>query len=546
MSHHPPQDPLHLGRQAADDWRWAEAFELLHRAAEDHPLDGEDLERLAFSAHLVGREDDYDAAMERAHEAFLAGNTPRAARSAIWLTLAMMDRGDMARGGGWLARARRLLESHDGDCVERGYVLLPAALQLLGSGDGEAALAAFGDALSIGERFGETDLVTLGRLGVGQALVEGGQVDAGTALFDEVMVTVTTGGVSPTIAGIVYCAVIETCYGVFDIRRAHEWTTALRAWCDEHPDLVPFRGQCLTYRAEVMRLQGAWPDALEEARRAEALLTQPFVHPAAGASLYEQAELHRLRGEFRLAEEGYRKASRWGRHPEPGLALLRLAQGRVAPAAAAMRRGLAEARDTPTRSRLLPAFVEVMLAAGDLEAARDAARELTEIASRFDVAFLRAASAQAEGHVLLVEGNPQAAVAALRRAWSEWQELHAPYEAARVRVLIARACEALGDDDSAEMERDAARWAFERLGASADLATIEAASAPSPDIAGGLTPRELEVLRLVATGRTNRQIATDLVISEKTVARHVSNILAKAEVSSRTGAVAYAHDRGLL
>jgi ATP/maltotriose-dependent transcriptional regulator MalT len=299
-------------------------------------------------------------------------------------------------------------------------------------------------------------------------------------------------------------------------------------------------------RAEIMLLHGAWADAVEAARRA----CERFVHghdqAASGAAFYQQAELHRLRGEFAEAEEAYRQASRWGRKPEPGLAQLRLGQGQVGAAKRALRRAVDEAAERRTRSRLLPAYVEIMLAADDIPAARVAADELAEIAASLDAPFLRATSAHARGAVLLAEGDARAAAAPLRQAWAVWQELDAPYEAARVRVLIGLACRELGDEDSAQMEFDAARWVFQRLGAAPALARVEELSRVAPKPAGALTAREVQVLRLVAAGMSNRAIAAELAISEKTIARHLSNIFTKLDLSSRAGATAFAYKHGLV
>jgi DNA-binding CsgD family transcriptional regulator len=286
---------------------------------------------------------------------------------------------------------------------------------------------------------------------------------------------------------------------------------------------------------------------MDEARRACEARSQSPDQPAVGAAFYQRAELHRLRGEFARAEEAYRQVSRWGRSPQPGLAQLRLAQGQVAAAEAAIRRAVDEAQDRAARAKLLAAQVEIALAASDIPAARAAADALSEIAAEIAAPFLHAVAAHAMGAVLLGEGDARAALAALRRAWTAWQEIEAPYEAARVRVLIGRACRALGDEDTAEMELDAARWAFRQLGAAPDLVRVEALSKKAvATAAGGLTAREAQVLRLVAAGKTNREVAADLFLSEKTVARHVSNIFTKLGLSSRSAATAYAFRHGLV
>ena len=511
---------------------------------EVHNLSAADeAEAAAFDTLLRGDEVLGLGQLEQAHEAHLAVDGMRGAlRTATWLTILLMERGELARGGGWMARLRDLADRCDEDCIELGYALLPVALRQIGAGDPAGARATFAEALARADRFHDPSLAALGRMGTGQSFLREGRIREAVAWFDEAMVRIAGGAVRPMIAGIVYCGTIEACFATFDMRRAQEWTNALTAWWEAHPEVSQFRGQCLIYRAELMRLHGAWAAAMDEAERArEALSTPP--QPALGATLYEQAELHRHRGEFGPAEEAYREASRWGRHPEPGLALLRLAQGRHSAAAASIRRALQEAADPVTRLRLLPAAVEIAVATGDLDAADDAAQALRTIAEQHEAELPRALASQAEGRVRLAREDASGALPLLRAAWAAWQHLDAPYESARVRALIAQACESLGDTETAALEREGAAWTFRELGAAPDLAALEPAAQRPP---AGLTPRELEVLRLVAAGKSNRDIAEALVISEKTVARHVSNILAKVDAPSRTAAAAYARDHGLL
>lgn len=538
---------LDLGRDAVRRHAWQEAFTRLSAADEQSPLEPADLETLASAAHLLGKDGESADLRARAHHAFLGrGEVERAARCAFWLAMGLFEHGEAARAGGWLARARRLLDDGRRDCVEQGYLLLPVARQQAAAGDVAAAYASFAQAAEIAERFGDRDLMVLARHGVGRALIRRGDVARGVGLLDEVMVAVTGGEVTPVVAGVVYCSVISACYDMFDLRRAQEWTAALSRWCDSQPELVPYRGECQVRRAEIMQLHGAWPDAADEARQACERLSRPPEQPSVGEAYYQLAELHRLRGEFAEAEVAYRAASRW-RKAQPGLALLRLAQGQLDTARAAIRGSLDETTGDAARARVLSACVEIALAASDIAEAESAARELGEIAGRLDARYLAALADQANGAVRLAQGRPREALAALRRAWTAWGELEAPYEAARARVLVSQACRSQGDRDTAELELDAARAAFERLGAAPELARLEALSrAEAPRGASPLSAREVQVLRLVASGKTNRAVAAALGISEKTVARHVSNIFTKIGVSSRAAATAYAYQHDLV
>lgn len=539
---------LRQARDSFDRSAWGEAYEGLAAADGRGPLASEDLERLAIAAQLLGRPDESASAGARAHlEAIREGDVERGVRCAIWLGMALMQRGEMAQAGGWLARAARLIEETGYDGVERGSLLVPQALQSLMAGEPAAALAIFEQVAVIAERYGDRDLLTLGRLGRGQSLIAMSDAARGVPLLDEAMTAVIAGDVSPIVAGIVYCAVIEACQSLFDVRRAQEWTTALSRWCEGQPDLVPFRGNCLVYRAELMRFHGAWQDAADEAQRAREWLSRPPPEPAVGEALYQLAELDRLRGAFASAEATYREASSWERRPEPGLALLRLAQGDVDAAAASIRRALAEATDDLARARLLEPQVEIALAAGDIAAARVAADGLASLAEAFGAPLLRAMADRSDGAVRLAEGDVDGALGVLRRAWDAWRDLDAPYEAARVRLLVGRACRELGDLHGAALEFEAAREVFERLRAAPDLARLERESAAfATRRPAGLSPREVEILRLIAAGNTNRAIAAAVGISERTVDRHVSNIFTKLDVSTRAAATAFAYEHDLV
>ena len=496
---------------------------------------------------MLGRDDEWASVLERAHHAYLAAGEPLpAVRCALWVGTNFAARGEFGAATGWLGRAQRLLEREEGDHVERGYLLLPAVFGHEAAGDYDAAAATAAEAAEIAQRFDEPDLFALAVLSQGQMLIRGGRIRDGLPLLDEGMVAVTGGELSPIVTGLVYCGVILACQEIYELGRAREWTAALTRWCGRQPGLVAFTGRCLVHRAEVMQVRGAWQEALEEAHRAGIRLTETMNQRAAGLAFYRQGELYRLIGQFGAAEDAYRTASRFGWEPQPGLALLRLAQGRRDAAAAAIRRVTAEAAEPLKRAGLLPAYVEIMVAAGDLDEAREACGELEKIAEGFESAMLGAMVAHARGSVELAAGEAGAALVPLRRAWEVWQELEAPYEVARARVLVAMACRALGDTDTAELELEAARDTFEALGAEPELARVDSLTAGARPTAHGLTVRELEVLRLVAAGKSNRDIASALVISEHTVARHIQNILGKLRLPSRTAATAFAFEHDLV
>lgn len=539
---------IQRGRELYGRRAWGEAYRSLALADQAAPLEAGDLERLAISAYLIGRDDDYLTALERAHHGHLvAGEDIRAVRCAFWLGLRLLFRGEIGRATGWLARARRLLDGEEGELVDHGYLLLPVIQQLLDAGDFDAAYASAADAAEIGDRFAEPDLAACARHLQGRALLRQERVEEGLALLDEAMVAVSAGDLSPIMTGLIYCSVIDGCRQVYALGRAREWTSALTRWCEEQPEMVSFTGICSVHRAEILQLHGAWRDAFEEARRASERSAQAANRSAAAAAVYQEAEVHRLRGEFAAAEDAYLSASQGGWDPQPGLALLRVAQGRSDAAATAIRRVVRATTDRLERIKLLPAYVEILLAVGELEEAGVACRELEEVAERFDTRVLSAMAAYARGAVELAEGDAQDALVSLGGAFEVWQEVGAPYEAARVRVLTGLACRALGDEEGGRLELEAARVVFEELGAAPDVVHLESLTHEAPsEHAHGLTPRELEVLRLVAAGDTNRAIATKLSLSTRTIDRHVSNIFTKIDVPSRAAATAYAYEHDLI
>jgi DNA-binding CsgD family transcriptional regulator len=540
-------DGLGSGRDHFDGRRWVDAHRELSDADRERPLSAADLELLAVSAYMVGLENEYLAVLERAYRAHLdAGEPRRATRAAFWVGVNLARRGEMGPASGWLGRARRLLDGEDGECVEHGYMLLPRIFELEGAGDWDEAADLGGEAMAIGERHGDADLVALLGHERGRCLIRAGRIADGLGLLDESMVAASGGELSPIVTGIVYCGVILACQEAHEPRRAREWTATLTDWCERQPEMVAFTGRCLIHRAELMQLGGEWEEALMEARRAAERSRRGENAPAVGEARYREGDLHRLRGDLDAAERAYREASGFGREPQPGLALLRLAQRDREAAAGSIRRVLDETVDAGRRGALLPAYIEIMLATGDLEAVAAATEELERLAEAFASPALEAAACAARGAQELATGRAQEALPSLRRSADAWSSMEAPYETARVRELIGRACRALGDGEAARLELDAARATFARLGAAPDLERLEAPTGRPAVAAGGLTDRELEVLRLVAAGSSNREIAAELVISEHTVARHLQNIFAKLGVSSRTAATAFAFSHDLI
>ncbi|WP_417234558.1 LuxR C-terminal-related transcriptional regulator [Arthrobacter sp.] len=539
---------LGLARTAFRERSWAEAHRHFGTADLGGDLSSADLESYARACSLMGCDDDCVQLLDRAFLQWIdSGEREQAAECAFWLGFNLMNQGQMAPAGGWFARSGELAEAGPETSALRGLLLLPPALQELMQGDAASALGLFSRAHEVGRTVGHPELLALSGLGIGQAKIAVGEWAAGLVKLDEVMVAVTAGEVSPIVAGLVYCAVIIACHDTFDVRRAAEWTGALSRWCAAQPALVPFRGECLVHRAQILVLNGDWHEAAEQVRDACQRLASPPGQPGIGTAYYEAAELHRLRGEYAAAENSYRRASACGHEIQPGFALLRLAQGRVDAALSGIRRALEEPGPALSRPRALAASVEIELAAGQTTPARAAAEELAAIAAAGEVRLLQAMSSQAVGSVFLAEGDPRRALDELRRASDIWRDLNAPYQGARVRVLHGECCRELGDLDGAQLEFDAAAAVFWHLGARPDTMALQGVSTPGIETeTQSLTPREIQVLRAVATGNTNRTIAETLFLSEKTVARHLSNIFAKLGISSRSAATAYAFQHELM
>jgi DNA-binding CsgD family transcriptional regulator/tetratricopeptide (TPR) repeat protein len=537
---------LEQGRTAHQERRWAQAYALFTEIDAASPLEPDDLELAAEAADLAGQGAASVPLLRRAYQAHAeAGDVGRALRCAYWLCKSLAWGGEYAEAGAWFVRASRLAEADPG-CTARAYLLMADADRLSWTGEHIAMLPV---ARSLSELAGGTadaDLAAGAAMTLGRALIRNGEVGAGLAQLDDAMVTVGGGSVSARATGMVYCAVMDACQAVHDLRRAKEWTAKLANWYESQPEFTgAYRGLCRVHRVAIMRLSGGWPTAVQEAELACAQMTRGYGEMVAGAAFYQLAELRRLRGEFAAAERAYRDALRYSGETQPGMALLRLAQGKPQAAASAIRRALAEAADPLLRARLLPAAVEILSAVGDLPGAASAAGDLADIAAEYDTTALHAMSAYASGSVALAHCSFEAALPQLRQAYLLWRDLDVPYEAARTRVLLALACRELGDEDSAAMELEAARQVFGQLGAAPDMDRLDALG-PRTAPPSGLSPREVEVVRLIATGRTNSAIAAELFLSEKTVARHVSNIFGKLGVGSRTAAAAYAFEHGLV
>jgi DNA-binding NarL/FixJ family response regulator len=522
-------DVLAAARAAFARRDWTTARELF--ASVPEPLSADDLASLSKALWWLGWVDESLSTGDAAYQQFLRdGRSGEAGGCALDLAYTYSLRGAEELGAGWFGRAKRLL-SADPDSVEAAflrYVEVEAALE---AEDLAPVIAAARALREDGVRHGYPDLVAVSTLAEGRALIRQGAVAAGLALVDEAMVDVVAGRLTPQSAGNLYCNAIATCHELVDLKRMWSWTTGLQQWCAEMPAAAVFAGICRVHRAQLLLVRGNLTAAEEEAARVCTELADLVLSTTAEVH-YVLGDVHRLRGDLAGAERCYLDAHELGRDPQPGLALLRLAQGRPEVALNSIAAALTAASPGRlARVRLYAAQVEIALAAGEVEVARKAADELTETSD--GSAGLRAISQQARGAVLLAEGQPDEALPALRQACMAWRELEAVYDCATVRLLLARAYEALGDVDAAARERSVA-WQT--------LSSLE----PEKPRPGGLSAREVEVLCLVAAGKSNREVAADLVLSEKTVARHLSNIFTKLDLTSRTAAAAYAYEHGLV
>ena len=536
-------DELIQGREAFQRREWRVARDRLS-ASDPATLEPSDLHALATAAYLAGDMETCVQAWQRAFQVHSdAGDRQAAARDALWLTLVLVNSNNDSAGRGWQARAARLLDDEPGDVPERGFLQMHEMYQQIFSGHFEEGFELAVTVAESGRRHREPDQIAVGLMCQGRMTMYTGRVPEALGLLDESMALVAAGEVSPIIGGVAYCTMIDACQEIDDFRRMTDWTRMLSQWCEQQPDLVPYTGQAAVHRAQIMRLHGAWSDALEELELAQARYEALGLGEAVGDALYERGEVLRLQGDVEGATAAYDAADALGRDPQPGLTLLWLSQGRVDAAVAVVLRLLDEMADPVHRSRVLPAAVEVLIAGDDLDGADAAAEELEQIASGFGSAALSASASYAKGSVALARSEPAAALPHLRVAWRRWLDLGARYQAAWARARIGQAFRALGDEDSARAELVVAGRTFDELGAVPARAEVERLlGGGRPD---GLTARELEVLRLVAAGRSNPQIAAELFLSEKTVARHLSNIFGKTNVKSRTEAAAYAYQHQL-
>jgi ATP/maltotriose-dependent transcriptional regulator MalT len=537
-------DDLERAVDAVQRRSWAEAYSIFG-GLEPSDLTPRGWETFADAAWWTGHQDESIAARQKAYTGYAdAGDERRAGWMAARLCIEHFLRDEPAAGMGWLARTKRHAAGLP-DCVELGFMAVLEATVSRFAGDLATAGPLAEHATEIGERFGDRDLLAMAIHTQGLILIAEGRVTEGVPLLDEAMTSVVAGEVGDYYAGAVYCNVIAACLEIADVRRAAEWAEAARAWSEAIPSESVYPGLCRINRAQIASLRGEWSLAEAESVRAteELMNTSP---PLAAEALYETGDVRRRRGDLVGAEAAFERAHELGFEPQPGLALLRLAQGKIDAALTALRTAVAAPSGNRLRSaRLQWALAEAALAAGDLDAARSSADVLDAIARDSDARVLEASAATVRGSVQFAEGDMSGSVASLRHASALWQDLRLPYEAAHARMQLGVALRAAGDGDGARLELRAALASFERLGASRDAAIASDLLGGSTLLPRGLTAREAEVLRLVAAGKTNRDIAVELVISEHTVARHLQNMFVKLGVSSRAAATAFAYEHGL-
>jgi DNA-binding NarL/FixJ family response regulator len=500
---------------------------------------------LAEAAWWEGAVEESLSAYEEAYRLYLhseeAGHRP-AAMLAMDIGFLWYLRGEEAIGSGWISRAQRLLDGQPA-CVEHGYLQSLQIDAALSQSDFDAAIEVARAVAALGAEHDDATLIACALVGEGIAMIKQGRVGDGLAILDEAMLPVVAGRVRPSYAGNIYCQLMSVCHDLADLRRAEQWTDATARWCEGFSNAVMFMGICRVHRVQLLQVRGEWAQAEDEIQRVCDELGAMNVI-AVGVALYELAEVRRLCGDLVESEEAYAEAHRCGRDPQPGLALLWLAQGKHRAALEAVQAAEATTSDRLAKTRLWEAMVEVALTADDLTTARRAADELDAAATTYASSGLVAAAVLARGRVQLAGGDARGAVESLGEARQRWQDLNAPYRVAQVRVQLARALQALRSESGATLELDAADAAFAQLGVTRRGATTMAD--PAASLPGGLTPREAEVLGLVARGMTNREVAAALVLSEKTVARHLANLYTKLDVASRTAAAAFAHDHGLV
>ncbi|WP_064441949.1 helix-turn-helix transcriptional regulator [Hoyosella altamirensis] len=530
-------------RAAFERRDWVAAYEGLS-AMSAAELAGQDFANLATAAALTGRRNDCIQALQRAYQLLhKSGDVLAAIRCACSLAQVLTKAGESAVAGGWIARANRLLDDLGGDVAERGYVQLLVMFRHIFAGEFPQAAVCASAVTDYGKRFSDPDLLAMGLCSQGRMAMYEGRVQEGIALLDEAMVGISTGEVSPLFAGRVYCTMIEGCQEVSDYGRVIEWTMALTNWCDDQPGLVVFTGQCAVHRGQIMRIRGAYREALREYAGAVDRYIAAGTEEAVGLAMAEKGEVLRILGKYKEAEQAYSAATAYGHDPQPGLALVWLASGQTRAAAAAVRRILEETQNPVHRSRALPASIEVLLAVGDMDAASAASAELDRIATAFGCTALLASANYTGGQVLLAKGEAGDATPRFRSAAHDWALLGCRYESARCAVALGRGLSKLGDTESAAAQWVQAREIFRELGATPAQREIDDLLVPS--VPAGLTTREVEVLRLVAAGNSNADIATALFLSEKTVARHMSNIFGKIGVNTRTAAAKFAFDHRL-